>query len=144
MYQAVLIEKQPAYRIIPVHISKWGLFFDNRRLLAIISREKDDLTQSYHSQGLMIIINMHDNVRITCTPAGSAPAKPGYSCSITACTTGGGLRNHDKPFAFAGRACHTTDHPISPAICATFLWNPGYFHDHLVVPGTNLTFRTCW
>jgi hypothetical protein len=74
-----------------------------------------------NSRAFSIIIRFQNDVRITRSPAGRTPATPGYSRPMTTCTFGNGLCYNNKSFPFAGRAWHTTDLPIPPAICTTFL-----------------------
>ena len=81
--------------------------------------------------GEFFIIEIYYNIRITRTPARGAPATAGDSCPVAAGTPGDWLRDHDISFPFAGRAGHTTDLPVTPAIGATFLISSGYLHCHL-------------
>jgi hypothetical protein len=63
---------------------------------------------------------------------GCAPATPGNSCPLTACTLVNRRGDPYKSFSLTGRTGHATNPAISPAICTTFSGILGHIHDYLL------------
>ncbi|MEI6292519.1 MAG: hypothetical protein WCP36_02485, partial [Methanomicrobiales archaeon] len=79
------------------------------------------------------IIVVRDYICITGPITGRASATPGNSRPVTTGTKADRLSDLYKSVSFTGRAGHTTNGTISPAIGTTFPGTFWHIHYHLII-----------